>query len=453
MVARSVTWLHPQVGSFSAGLAAFRAARLGVCLKELHGIAGFEASALRARALLRLGDVSSALEETGSEFDGSYRDRSEIAMLRGVALSRLGKAEESDHALFDARVYAISAGDRTREAEAEYSLAFVAFGDGDLDGARSACRRGLNCSDTSTSEGGRLVVPLEHVAARLQELLGILDAADGRYREALVHARATLHTLGACEFRDVWQEAFAIANLAALVRDLDDLQPDARLVSEFVTRLQWTDELAPTQFRALESLAWWAMLRGEHVEALRLFRRVSGVTTTVPQQIVLGVGRAIHASGLGQSAIAAEEIEHGLTLSETFDWENAAGDSRVFLLELARAAAAISPARARRVLQRYSAIRAAMPTACVSRLEARIHAEEAYAYGIVLRAEGRLHASTERLQKAFHTWGSIGCAWRAACVAVELAELNAGDVFRLAIRRELRVRPDSFFAQRARLVA
>lgn len=231
MVARPVTWLHPQVGSFSAGLAAFRAARLGVCLKELHGIAGFEASALRARALLRLGDVSSALEETGSEFDGSYRDRSEIAMLRGVALSRLGKAEESDHALLDARAYAISAGDRARETEAEYSLAFVAFGDGDLEGARSACRRGLNCSDTSTSEGGRLVVPLEHVAARLQELLGILAAADGRYREALVHTRATLHTLGACEFRDVWQEASAIANLAVLVRDLDDLQPTRVLLA------------------------------------------------------------------------------------------------------------------------------------------------------------------------------------------------------------------------------
>jgi len=37
--------------------------------------------------------------------------------------------------------------------------------------------------------------------------------------------------------------------------------------------------------------------------------------------------------------------------------------------------------------------------------------------------------------------------------ALELAELNAGDVFRLAVRRELKRRPDSLFSSRARLVA
>ena len=37
--------------------------------------------------------------------------------------------------------------------------------------------------------------------------------------------------------------------------------------------------------------------------------------------------------------------------------------------------------------------------------------------------------------------------------ALELTELDAGDVFRLAVRRELKRRPNSIFSVRARLVA
>ena len=79
--------------------------------------------------------------------------------------------------------------------------------------------------------------------------------------------------------------------------------------------------------------------------------------------------------------------------------------------------------------------------------------KEAYAHGVVLRAEGRLAASVERLSAAFATWDRIGYEWRAGRAALELAELDAGEVFRLAVHRELRRRPQSVFSERARLVA
>lgn len=82
-----------------------------------------------------------------------------------------------------------------------------------------------------------------------------------------------------------------------------------------------------------------------------------------------------------------------------------------------------------------------------------MQAEEDYTHGLVLRAEGRLDASAERLRAAFSTWQQIGYAWRAARAALELAELGAGEVFRVAVRRELRERPQSVFATRARLIA
>jgi len=47
----------------------------------------------------------------------------------------------------------------------------------------------------------------------------------------------------------------------------------------------------------------------------------------------------------------------------------------------------------------------------------------------------------------------IAFEWRAARAALELAEMDADNVFRLAVKRELHRRPDSLFAERARKVA
>ena len=94
-----------------------------------------------------------------------------------------------------------------------------------------------------------------------------------------------------------------------------------------------------------------------------------------------------------------------------------------------------------------------MKQSSIARMEPGTRAEEAYSHGLVLRAEGRIAASAERLQAAFETWRAIGFEWRAARAALELTELDAGDVFRLALRKELQQRPNSIFSVRARLVA
>jgi len=107
------------------------------------------------------------------------------------------------------------------------------------------------------------------------------------------------------------------------------------------------------------------------------------------------------------------------------------GDTRYALLAIAQVAAKIATSHAREMLNRYTAIRIAIDGTSVARLEPGARAEEAYTHGLVLRAEGRLTASAERLQVAFETWASIGFEWRSARAALELAELGAGDRFRL----------------------
>jgi hypothetical protein len=123
------------------------------------------------------------------------------------------------------------------------------------------------------------------------------------------------------------------------------------------------------------------------------------------------------------------------------------------LLKLAEVAAPIAPSRARDALDRYGAIARAMDPTFASRREPRVRAEEDFAHGIVLRAEGRIDESRRRLESAFATWTAIGYEWRAGYAALELAESGGGDVFRLAVRRELAARPNSYYASRAAAIA
>lgn len=449
----SVTRLSPKLGSISEAVDAFRAAWLQISLAELTGIDSPMASALRARVLLRTGDPQRALVAAAYGRVEGLRDRGELALLSAVAHARLGHVEETARAFADARVFSISACDTALETEVEYYLGVRDFGSGDLEQARAACLRALAIATNAVPRPPqRGLVPLAHVVSRTQELLGAIDAAEGRYYDQLGRARAALQTLDDCPIPDVFQEAFAVANLAQLARDFD-LPDDATLVATRVETLAWTDALSRSKFRTLEPLGWCSALRGDNVAALGYFRAATETATTPPELIKTAVDRALVARELGFGPMVAEEIGYALKLAAAFDWENAVDDLRSVLLELAQVACAFAPSRARDVLDRYTKIRRRMEIAVGARLEDRVRAEEAYTHGVMLRAEGRIDESMDRLQTAFETWDRIDYTWRAGRAALELAELEAGDAFRLAVRRELRRRPDSIFAKRARLVA
>jgi hypothetical protein len=283
-------------------------------------------------------------------------------------------------------------------------------------------------------------------------LLGIVDAAEGNYGSFLTRARTVLDTLDGCGVPDVFQEAFAVKNLAILVRDFD-LPDDARSLTERVAAMPWTDDVSRPRFVAVEALGWCSALHGDSARAARWFREAADAASTIPERVHASVNRAILTRELGCAPLAIEELEHALRLADSCDWEEADDDSRLVLLSLAQAAAPNEPLRAREALDRYRKIRTSMDSRFAARVESRILAEEAFTHGVVLRAEGRTDASVERLTFAFATWESVGYEWRAGRAALELAELHAGDVFRLAVRRELHRRPDSLFVPRARLVA
>lgn len=451
----SITRLNPRLGSFSEALAAYRAASLKTCLSKLHGLDSVPASILRARALLRLGDAEAATAALSGFHDRDLNrsDQGEIAMLQGVAQYRLGNKDQSRDLSRDAFVYSSLSTNPALEAEVEFYRGLAALGEDSLEEAIASCYRGLEIAeDHCRPPKNDSTIPLGHVAARICELLAVIASSDGRYRDATQHARLSLRTHDACEIHDVYIQAFALRNLAIAARDFD-LTDEARMLFSRVPALKWTEDVSSAEFTTVEALGWCSALRGDSVNALRLFRHASFTATSIPEHVLVSVDRALLAREFGHRSMVVEEVEYAVKIASDFDWEKAAGDHRVALLTLAQVAASVAPADARAMLDRHIAIRNSIDTTFAARIEPRARAEEAYTQGLVLRAESRITASMERLEVAFETWKNIGYEWRAARAALELAELEAGEVFQLAVRRELFQRPDSIFSSRARLVA
>lgn len=449
----SVSRLVPRSGSFFEALAAYRAGAIGTCLSALHSLDSVEADLLRSRAYLRLGDARAARESLLCTEPVRNRDRGEMALLSAVASFRLGHDDTASDLFRDAFVFGISSLDIALETEIEFYKGLALFARGDLHEARASCERGLEMASGSASRHNvGATIPLEHIESRLEELLGLIAAAQGRFGTWLIHARSALHLLDTCGVRDVWQEAFALKNLTILARDFD-VAGDAEIVAERAPSFAWTKDLCRVEFATLEALGWSAALRGQCVDALGHFRQADVSASTSAEHIIVGMNRAVFAREAGHRAQLIEEVRYATKLARDFDWESAPGDTRYGLLTLAQVAAPLETSTAREMLDRHTAIRNAIDPTFVARIEPGTQAEEAYTNGIVLRAEGRVAASAERLRTAFETWGAIGFEWRAARAALELIELDAGDVFRIAVRREINRRPNSVFSTRARLVA
>jgi tetratricopeptide (TPR) repeat protein len=451
-VISSITRLRPRVGSFEIALEAYRSARFGACLSEIHGLSTFSARLLRARAHLRGGDPASALATLDVDEWGDARDRAERAMLRGVSQSRIGRSDSARDSFTEACVFAITAADTTLEAEIDYYRALASFGEGALGAARGFCGRSAATPWCDASADLRATVPRAHVLSRTQELLGLAEAAEGNYSGWLRLAREALRTLDACAVPDVYAEAHALKNLAVIARDFD-VEDVARELARRVPNLAWTPEIARVEFASAETLGWCSALRGDVVEALRLFRRAAAAGTSEPEAILIGVDRAVVARAYGHAPMFAEELEEALALAGRYDWTSAPDDYVTILLPLAQATATLASARARDVLDLYVRVRRVVERTFVARLEPRVRAEEGYTRGLVLRAEGRLAESIGCLREAFDLWKRIGYEWRAARAALELAELDAGDVYRTTVRCELDRRPNSIFSTRARLIA
>jgi tetratricopeptide (TPR) repeat protein len=400
--------------------------------------------------LIRLGRAAEATDVLRATIADGHMLAGERFALLASAFTRLGRFDESADALTSARAFAYGSSSVALEAEVEYFGGLAAFAAGDLATLEATSVRILTFEDRAASYGATPVypVPLAHTRARAYEALGAVALSRNDYRGQATFSRRAIRELDEADVSDAWIAATNVMNLAVL-SGTHDLFEHVEFLRDRLASIPWTDELSSRRFTALDAFGWHLALRGDNVGAFRQFRLAAAVARTIPERVLASVSRAHLSHELGHAPIAREEIEHGIELAEQLSGKNGGSDQRVALVQLAEAAAKIAPAAARNILEQYRATRGGSLMLSLSGVEPWLRASEGIAVGLIARAEGDRTHAVEALTGAHATLTKAGLEWRAAAVAIELAELGAGETYLREARREAVRRPASWIARRA----
>jgi len=447
-VPASVTHLRPRFVSRVKALDAYRRADLAAARRELTGSPEISARLLLARTLLRGSQPEVArivLEELPAS--KTHAQLCERQLLHGVALMRLGAFDAAIERLGEARVFALSAASTPMLAEAEYYEGLLAYARGDIDFFEEKAETVLDLVRPPYEPVGTYDIPLGHSRARGWEALMNVAAARGVPAAEADATRRALCELEAEPIPDYWILTQAVANLAVAARNFDSGR-DAAVVRDRYDALVWTEATAPRRFTILDSLGWCAAMNGDHVSAFRFFRRAADAATNDEERVVAAVDRATLASDLEQHIVAREELDYARELADCIDWEDSPTDRRLALCWLAGALAPLAAVQARSFLVRYARIENSMPVLSTSRVDPRTNALEDFAEARVARAEGKVERAVALYRACFETWTKSGYAPYASTVALELAELGAGESYGAFARHAAARRPSSWLARR-----
>lgn len=439
--------LQPRVQPFEKAVEAYRLGRIGDCIDQLRGNSTQAGRSLSARALLRVAQPQAALTHLSPiDDDLTHADRAQAHMLRGSALVRLSRFEEAERAYDTARVFTLASASAAVQAEFDQNLALRSFIVGDNDAAEASAYRVLTLEPYSFESDAKYFVPLNHSRSRAFELLGFLEARRERYGEQSAFLCRALGEHDCEQTLDVWHELQLLQSLSGLVRDLA-LEAESRILRERLAR-EWPVDGVAFRFNVLRALGMSSALQGDHVGALRDLRSAAEFAPAPAMRLAATLDRALLARELHQAIMAREELDYAERLSAQIDWSKAPGEDRHVLLLLAEVLTYRTPEKGRRAMERYRGIKTALAPDLLGISDRRWQADEAFAEGVVLRAEGQNDRACVYFGKAFEIWDAIGYSWRAARAALELAEVRGDARFAEYARREAEARPNSWLAYR-----
>ncbi len=448
-----VVRLKPRVSAFSEAVSAYREGRFDACLSALNGHEGHEAQALLVRTLARLGRAEAALHACG-EVERSLPNlaRGELYLLKASSYLRLGRSDEAEESLLEARVAAYSSCSPALEADYELAEANVRFYGRDLPAASAALERALMVGPPIQpwlNHGQEYFQSLGVVRARALDLRGALARAKEGLLSQLHWARLALSELDAQPREDQWLAATLLSNFSAAAVEVGE--------PEFVTELaqraasiEWSESMRLQRFNVVRVLGWLKALAGDHIGAFREFRRSTEFAPSASWKIESVLDRSFLARELGQDMFAADELDHALELAG--DLELSAGASSpiacIALVKLAEQAAKRNAEEGRAILSRYRSARSKCPAMSFDAMDRGWQAQELMAEATVARAENRQQLAIDLFVNAFDAYDKLGSRWRAASVAVELAEMTEQPFFHGYAAREANRRPNSWLARR-----
>jgi tetratricopeptide (TPR) repeat protein len=457
IVQAQVIQLRSRPCCYDDAVAAYRAGRFDLCLRQLGDDGTSTSRALRARALTRAGKVEAALEACGVVEDGlSCVQRAELDILRAHAMLRLGRLEGAESHLLSARVWADASSSRPLEADVEFTDAVLHFSARDFEQAVESLERSLGVGEPLGApwrpQEPAYFLSWGVVRSRVLDLGGVLARNKERLAGQLHWARRALSELDACPGEDEWLKATLLSNFAAIAMEIGDpaLLAEIRQRAE---QIAWSDSMALQRFNVVRFLGWLHALAGDHVGAFREFRRSSDLAPTRPWKIESVLQSCFLARELGQRLIGDGELDYAIDLAGSLETSTSTpAPAFSALLKLAELAAKRSAEEGRALLVRYRAARAKCSPALFNGGDLDWQAKELVAEAMVARAEGRDDAAEDLLINAFDAYDRLGSRWRAALVAIELLEITEQPFFEGYARREAGMRPNSWLARRLAVV-
>ena len=364
---------------------------------------------------------------------------------------------ETEQTLVEARARAFSSGSAALECEIEYISGLLAWTQGRLDDALSAVDRVLEVSEcwpewVQRPRQAPFFSP-GYWRARAYDLRGVTEALREDYDAQAQSLAKGFEEFDRAQVVDLLVEASMLANLAVLARDLEE--PGlCGYVSDRAERTAWNEHTAPFEYEVYRALAWWRARMGDHLAAFRFLRRSADCAPSLALRVMSVVDRSFLARELGELVTATEDLEYAARLTKSIDWETCSGPERAALFALARSIAPRDPKEARRLYDRYSALKSPVsPLEMPASGNRRHRANECSAHAAVLVAEGHRERAISLLQEGFRIWSEVGYAWRAATVAADLAELTGEARFFEVAAREAAKHPHSWLARRVGALA
>jgi hypothetical protein len=440
-----VTRLRPKPHAFSELTDAYSSGSFEFCIEALQHDDSPQAIALAARTLIRLNRLHEAValieHATSSGREFSHLELGELLTQQCAAKSRLGY-NDVESLFAEARVSVLASASNGLEAEYLSRQAYAHLMLGDLQAAESAALLVLEIVPGFKEPD--YFSPIEHSRARAFDVLAFVSARRERYDLQRGYLQAALHEFDRTLVRDDVFEAKLLANLSIFAIDFGD----DGYVRERFNRLPDSPWLAGQRYEILRSLAWSSALRGDNLGAFRDLREAIDTADTIPKKMRAALDRAYFARQLKQELTAREELDYAERLSTRVDWNAVASDEGELtaLAFLSQEIASTVPFRARRLFDRYKALKKKLPPDFLATCDRRARAEELGIDATIAQAEGARNRAAELFLEAFNIWDSLGYGVRAALVARNLVELRSDSQFSEYLLREAKLRPRSWLA-------
>jgi tetratricopeptide (TPR) repeat protein len=393
---------------------------------------------LRGRALLRLGRPAEAERAIREVFvaHGTLDASLTAQMLLGAARIRQDDVS-GGLALLDRAQFAASTAHPTIRSEIALNRALAHYARRDLDAATAALDRVDPNADI--------------VSARALEYRGWVAIARGRYADATEHFRAALVRLDGCRRQDVYLSANILQALSHFA--IECLREDDwSLIERRASLIDWSiSGLALPHYWLLMASALMCEADGRPLEAYQAARRAEEAAPSDAFRVHARCRRAALARAAGESIAQYEFATSAREIFQQLDPYALTGDERTIPLVLAEELAHAGEVEtARGLLQLYRRHGGTDRTMAAGD-DPRRRGYERFVEAVVADAAGDLAAAHHAYRDAFQTFRPLGYVRRAATAAMRLGEITGFDyLFEYATRVTAHLNSRSWFRREMR---